>query len=94
MHEFLPIKHGNKGLTLEATIHRVKLDQSLLADHLVPFAVDPGGNFYCFSVREDNFGEIFLFLMDYYDNPKRSTEYLTSSLRDFLAGLTVKKGGR
>src|ERR1700730_4032622 len=57
--EFLAIKHGKASLTLEATMLRVR---HLLPDHLVPFAVDQGGNFFCFSTRESDPEAVFLLL--------------------------------
>jgi cell wall assembly regulator SMI1 len=90
VHEFMPIKNGKPGLTFEHDFQQTKVAQSLLPEHLVPFAVDPGGNFYCFSTRDDEVGAIFIFRTDYFDNPKRATEYLTSSLSAFLGALTTR----
>ena len=87
---FLPIKYAIPALsTLELSFRRVKIDQSLVPDHLVPFAVDPFGNYYCFSIREQDVGAIFLVLMDKHD-PQSAIEYLTPSLSSFLAELRTK----
>ena len=44
IHDFLPIQ------LVEKLIQWIKVDQRLLPEWLVPFASDPCGNFYCFSV--------------------------------------------
>ena len=84
--EFLPIKHRRKGLTLEANLERVK---SLLPDHLIPFAVDPGGDYFCFSTRLEEFGAIFAYRMDCHDKSK-ATKLLAASLTSLIGGLVTK----
>ena len=88
-HELLPIKYGNPLNILETSIRRVKIDNALLPDHLVQFGVDPGGDYFCFSSRESDFGSIYLYHMDRRDS-SRAIEYLTGSLNEFLRKLVVK----
>lgn len=87
LHEFLPIKHGKKSLTLESTLLRVR---SLLPDHLIPFAVDPGGDFFCFSTREEDLGAIYFYRMDCHD-PSRAAKLLAPSLNAILGELLSKE---
>jgi hypothetical protein len=92
---FLPIKNAIPGLnTLEGSIQWIKVEQCLLPQHLVQFAVDRGGDYYCFSTREEDFGVICLFRMEYCDNPTRATRHLASSFKSFLAGLTTKEAAQ
>jgi SMI1-KNR4 cell-wall len=87
VHEFLPIKYGPPRLTLEATLQRVK---SLLPDNLVPFAVDPGGAFFCFSTRAGDYGQIYFCLMEDRAGVTSRAEFLAPSLTAFLASLHSK----
>lgn len=89
VHEFLAVKYGKPSLTLEHDIQQMKVDQCLIPEHLVEFAVDPFGNYYCFSTRENDFGAIYFFAMD--GNRKGKADYLSPSLTDFLNRLTSKK---
>jgi hypothetical protein len=92
VHEFLPIKYGGMGAsTLEASVHLLKVERHLLPEHLVQFAVDPGGDYYCFSVRRDELGAVYLFHMDCYSNPNNAAEYLAGSLGEFLSKLKKKE---
>lgn len=86
IHEFLPIKHRKKSLTLEATLLRVR---SLLPDHLFPFAVDPGGDYFCFSTADADCGAIYFYRMDCHD-PSRAARLLAPSLGRILGGLLAK----
>ena len=91
VHEFLPIKYAGTGIsTVERSIQRLKVEQALLPKHLVQFAVDPGGDYYCFSIRPDEVGAIYLFHMDHYHEPERAVEYLAGSLGEFLSELKRK----
>jgi hypothetical protein len=87
--EFFPIKHGIPGLTLESNIQFIKADQ-LLPDYLIPFAINPGGDYFCFSTRENDRGSIFIYRMDFSKNPERGAIYLSSSLGEFLEKLISK----
>ncbi len=61
VHEFLPIKHGGTGVVrLETSIQRVRVERDLLPKHLIQFAVDPGGDYYCFSIRQAELGAVIV----------------------------------
>ena len=83
VHDFLPIKGSPLGTldTLETTIQCLKIDRQLIPTQLVPFAVDPGGDYYCFSLRPDEVGAIYLFRMERYLQPERAAEYLPQASR-------------
>ncbi len=91
IHDILPIKHGGRPRgTLERTIQLVKCERHLLPDYLVPFAIDPFGNYYCFSVRSEDGGGVFAFRMDRAGEPQLAIEFLAPSIGSFLDSLQRK----
>lgn len=86
------IKSAARGNSLEFHIQSVKVDQPLLPEFLVPFGMNPGGDYFCFSTRDCDKGEIFIFRMDFYKDPDRGTVRLASSPEEFLKMLTKKPG--
>lgn len=90
IHEFIPMKYGPSRLTLEATLLRLKYGQHVLPDHIIPIAVDPGGNYYCFSALPADGENIY-----YYDTEGRSSVdsqpvFLAPSLSFLLLNLVTK----
>lgn len=75
--------------TLECDIQLLKVERRLLPDFLIPFGVTPGGDYYCFSSRDSDFGAIYLHFMDVHD-ASRTTRYLAAPLNVFLDKLTTK----
>lgn len=90
IHDFLPLKRSNiKGLsTLEADLQYTKIDRDILPRHLIQFAVDPFGNYYCFSIRREDFGAIYWIKME--GEQKSDGDFLSPSLDDFLGRLKAK----
>jgi len=84
---FLPIKYGEPGDTLEETYRRVRSANPFFPEYLVPIAVDDGGDFYCFSRRDEDHGAIYYYRNDYFDEPQRAIVYLAPSLDSFLSSL-------
>jgi hypothetical protein len=84
------MRYGNPALTLEHSMERFKVKETVFPDRLIPFAVDPGGDYYCFSVCPDEVGAIYLFHMDHYGEPEGAAEYLAPSLGEFLSKLRPK----
>jgi hypothetical protein len=90
LHEFLPIKYSTRPVsTLESSIARLRDGRRCIPDFLVQFAVDPSGDYYCFSIREDEHGAIYFVHMDSRDSSRR-VEYLANSLHEFLGKLTAR----
>ena len=90
VHGFLPIKHAARPfMTLEKSILWSKVQGSLLPEHLVPFAIDDFGNFFCFSVGEGDYGAIHFCPVDRRPSAAASKR-LAGSLNQFLAGLTAR----
>ncbi len=82
---FLSIKYGNH--TIEEDIQQLKVDEAVLPEDLVPFAIDSSGNYFCFSKSEISFGVIYYWDSENYDDPDRAVTRLADSLSDFIAGL-------
>lgn len=51
-----------------------------LPTQLLPFALDPGGNYFCI---DDN-GKIFYYNTDYFDEPNESITFLCNNLKSFI----------
>lgn len=58
---FNPIKYGD--LTIEDIYANLKDEFSNLKD-MIPFAYDEGGNCFLLSLKDKNYGEIYIWLMD------------------------------
>jgi SMI1-KNR4 cell-wall len=91
LHDFLPIKASAIATlgTLETNVQRLKVERHLIPPHLVPFANDPFGNFYCFSVGEQDYGAIYWLKME--GKRKPGGDFLSPSLDDFLAALKTEE---
>jgi hypothetical protein len=87
----LPVKFSSSPLsTLERSFQNVKVNHHLLPDSLVPFAIDPFGNYYCFSTREQDTGAIYFVDMERHGESASIAEYLSLSFGAFLSKLTTK----
>ena len=89
LQEFLPVKFGEG--RLEDSFRHLTVEDAILPAHLVPFAVDPGGDYYCFSTREEDRGSIWFYIGEYRDEPDRAVEYLAKSLPDFMERMTEEE---
>ena len=91
---FLPIKHASAGHRFEDVIHDLQDDLKrgcrVLPDYLIPFATDPGGDYYCISNRCEDFGNIFIFRCEHFDQPVRACKKLANSLRDFIDQMVLE----
>lgn len=91
INEFLPIAYGTH--LLEDSFKSLKVDQVLLPSHLVPFAVDPGGNYYCFSIKKEDVGSIWFYVGECSQFPDRAIVYLAASLLRFIEDMTSDDDG-
>ncbi len=89
VNHFLSIKYGRDGTRFEDVNRDLKIEDNILPKYLVAFADDPGGDFYCFSTREQDAGSIWIYRGEYSDEPDRAVQFLASSLPEFLAGMKV-----
>jgi len=63
-------------------------DKKLIPDHLVPFAINGGGDFFCMDRSTQ---AIVFYAMDSCADPKAATRLLTGSLREFLDVLVTEE---
>jgi len=89
VHEFLPVKYGKH--RLEDSLHNLKDNDKVLPRYLVPFAMDPGGDYYCFSTRDVDKGTIWFYIGDYHDEPQKAVQYVAKSLSEFIHGMTEEE---
>lgn len=89
--KFFPIKYKNHmgGGNLESTLDRLREDDKILPDWLMPFAVDLGGTLYCFSSREDELGSIYFWdhEYEYGEDSGEHISYLAESLLTFIESM-------
>ncbi|UVM50344.1 SMI1/KNR4 family protein [Pseudomonas sp. B21-015] len=76
---FTPIKYGQASIE---TVYRDSDDVPSLKQ-MIPFAYDHGGNSFLLSVKEADFGNIYLYLMD-----EEDLAFVCESFEEFLAELT------
>lgn len=89
--EFFPIKYGRANCSFEDVFRDLKIEREVLPKHLVPFADDPGGDFYCFSVSDNEVGSIWIYRGEYSDEPDRAVEFLAPSLNEFLENMVAEE---
>ncbi len=82
----LPIVGPKDGL--EAS-YATLLEDGILSPDLIPFADDPNGDYFVYSVSSDTFGEVQFLQTEYYNDPERLIIPLASSLKEFLDALVV-----
>jgi len=87
--EFLPIKYGRANCLFEDVFRDLKVEGEVLPKHLVAFADDPGGDYYCFSVRNKDFGSIWIYRGEYSDEPDKAVNFLTNSLNEFVENMVA-----
>jgi hypothetical protein len=88
LNEFFPIKHGGPGLNLEDNLEAVRRS-GVFPTHLIPFACDPGGDFFCFSSRPEDEGGIFLYRNDYFDDPQKAVRRIFINFEQLIAALSA-----
>ena len=85
---FLPVKYSSSSaVRFEDVLSQLKGRQPIIPSHLIPFAIDPGGDFFCISNSEKDFGEIFFYRGEYSDDPRRAVSFLAPSLEQFVENL-------
>ncbi|WP_434563250.1 SMI1/KNR4 family protein [Pseudomonas sp. D2-30] len=77
---FTPIKYGQAPIE---TVYRDLTDDVPSLKQMIPFAYDHGGNSFLLSVKEADFGNIYLYLMD-----EEDLAFVCESFEEFLAELT------
>ena len=90
VNEFLPIKFGRKGSLFEDTYNRLVTEgQDFFPRDLVPFAVDPGGDVFCFRISSGDVGAIYCWVAENHATPETATVRLAESFESFLEQLVI-----
>jgi len=76
---FTPIKYGVAPVEV---VYRDLVDSLPSLEGLIPFAHDYGGNSYLLSLRNDDYGKIYLYLMD-----EDELAFVCASFEEFMAEL-------
>lgn len=86
---FYSLKYEGFG-KIEDTYENLVLAEKYLPSGLVVFATDDGGNFFCVSVREEDYGKVYYFNNDHYDviKPEAALTLLEDAFADFIAHLS------
>lgn len=90
--QFLPMKYGPPNCLFEDVFRSLKIEeQDVMPTYLVPFADDPGGDFFCFSTRPEDEGSVWVYIGDNYEQgePESAVEKLADSLQAFLDGMVT-----
>ena len=87
--EFLPIKYGKRGDCLEDTYKTIVIGNEHFPSNMIPIAYDAAGDYFCYSTDPSDFGKIYFFQSEYFDDPKRALVFLTNDFPTFLASLVA-----
>jgi SMI1/KNR4 family protein SUKH-1 len=82
--EFLPIAYGLVGSTVDAHFRELALEDKIIPPNLLPFARDPGGDFYCLEMQS---GRVIVFRAEYFPELSECTVEIAGSMTEFLNGL-------
>jgi cell wall assembly regulator SMI1 len=77
---FTPIKYGDAPVE---TIYRDLTDDIPSLKQMIPFAYDRVGNSFLLSVKENDFGYIYIYLMD-----EEELAFVCESIEEFMSELT------
>ncbi|MGN8274943.1 SMI1/KNR4 family protein [Pseudomonas sp. SMN5] len=77
---FTPIKYGEAPIEI---VYRDLTDDVPSLKAMIPFAYDQGGNPFLLSVKRDDFGSVYLYLMD-----EEDLAFVCESFEEFLTELT------
>jgi hypothetical protein len=87
VHGFMPILHGKRGERLEDTYLSHKIEDPWIPEHLIPFAFDGAGEYFCFSTAASSRGAVFHLWTEFVEQPDRALLFLAPSLFEFINGL-------
>lgn len=74
LHEFLAIGSRAQEGSFENVMKDLVLELGMIPRHLIPFAINEGGDFYCMSVKKKSRGQIYFFGNDSYDDLSRAIQ--------------------
>lgn len=85
---FLPIRYGADHL--EDTLQTFR-DHPLLPQHFVPFSVDGGGDYYGFVTSPQEYGAIYLYSHEDYEEPNQGLIRICSSFTELIENLVTEE---
>ncbi len=83
--QFIPIKYGD--FTFEDVYRQHVIEDKIIPSYLIPFAIDPGGDYFCISVRAEDKGKVFFFWTEFYEDLKRAVRLVAPSFEDFIESM-------
>lgn len=89
VNSFFPIKYDKFG-KIETVYHDLVIIEKYLPKGVVPFATDDGGNFFCISTRDKDYGNVYYVNNDNYDPNDVDSAFsiLEASFKQFLDKLS------
>lgn len=75
---------------IESVYENLVLTENHLPLGIVPFATDDGGNFFCISVRNKDYGKVYYFNNDHFNvaNPETALTLLEETFARFIENLS------
>ena len=83
--QFFSIRYGDLLFTIENNYEELVLQQRIIPVSLIPFAIDPGGDYYCLSTEN---GEVSIFRAENLPDSQEANIRICSSIDDFISGLS------
>ena len=84
--QFFSIKYGVPLFTIEDNYEELALRQGILPKNLLPFAIDPGGDYYCLSTET---GEVSIFRPEFLPDHEKANVRICESIDEFTSGLSI-----
>ena len=82
--EFFSIRYGKPGHNIEDNYRELVQKERIIPKGMVPFAIDPAGDFYCFDSAD---GRISIFRSEHLPDIEKCITFLANSISDFVDGL-------
>jgi cell wall assembly regulator SMI1 len=92
--KFLPMNIEDRiGATFEDTYVMMVEQTPDFPRGVIPFAIDPSGDKFLYSVRPESFGNIMFISHEDYEDPDRYFVFLAPTLKQFIDSLTELPDG-
>ena len=80
--QIIPIKYGIDHF--EIVYKSLILDNNIFPKQMIPFAIDPSGDYYCFSINNESYGNIFIYRGENYEEKDKALIYISKSYNELL----------
>ncbi|MGH4124395.1 MAG: SMI1/KNR4 family protein [Clostridium sp.] len=90
MQKIMPIKYSNKGRDILEKYIKDFREDVILLEWLIPFAYDPGGDLFCFSINTEDNGSIYYWSHEYDldEDPEDYVIKISQSMNNFISNLS------